>query len=127
MLGGIDGIWRNIKRIEDELRKLRGRLDVISVGGQIIPITPGTANVPEPVENAVIVGNSTPAWERSVPTPTTGQTLVLTSTDVTPKPHWAEGGGGGQYLQFVYDDTTNPFTFVTDTDGKPIFTLLDVQ
>lgn len=129
-MGAIDALFTKLKKFEDELRKLRGRIDAISVGNQIItPNIPGTANVPAAVENAVIVGNSTPAWERAVPVPGPGDTLVLASTFATPKPHFITQTPIGRYRMFVYTVDPGPpdFIFLTDGGGNPIFVLQDLE
>lgn len=127
-MSAISDLFVKIKKIEDELRKVTGRLNSISVGTQIIPNIPGTAAVPAAVEGALISGNATPAWERlAPPVPTTGEKFDLTFNDGDTQAHWRLKEAIGQYRQFVYDVDSGTFTFITDSDGNPIFELENLE
>lgn len=124
----VQQLYSDIERLKDEVRRLRGRIDAISVGGSIGPVIPGTSPVPPPLAGAMIVGNSTPAWQRLPhPSPTGSQSYTVTYEVGDTIPVWRLGSGGGQYRQFVYEVSGGTFTFVTDMDGNPIFTLLDLE
>jgi hypothetical protein len=123
----VQQIYSEIERLKDEVRRLRGRLNSISVGGSITTNVPGTSPVPPAELGAMIVGNATPAWERlPPPLPTSGEKFALTFDDGDTQPVWRPGGSG-KYKQFVYEVSSGTFTFVTDSLGNPVFSLEDLE
>lgn len=57
-------VWGEIRNLKAEVRRLRGRIDAVLVGNQVIPSSSLGGTVPNPIEGAIIRGNSTPEWER---------------------------------------------------------------
>jgi hypothetical protein len=124
----VQQLYSDLEKLKDEVRRLRGRLNAISVGGGLSPAVPGTSPVPPPLLGAMVVGNSTPAWERlPPPTPAAGEEYELTFNDGDTKPVWRLNAGGGQYRQFVYEVSGGDFTFIIDGDGNPVFALEDLE
>lgn len=61
----VQQLFGDIQNLKDELRALKGRINLISAGGQvIINNIPGTSPLPTPADGALIRGNATPGWER---------------------------------------------------------------
>lgn len=84
-------LFNTVETLKTEIRRLRGDINKISTGGQILPnITPGVANIPEPLEGALIYGTSTPSWGRRA-IGAEGEVLTV----VSGLPDWAPGSGGG--------------------------------
>jgi hypothetical protein len=81
-------IINELERLKTEVRRLRGRLDSISVGNSIIVTqVTGTAQIPNPAQGALIRGNATPKWERlaaSVPAASLRNVVGLDNGDTVP-------------------------------------------
>ena len=75
----VQQLFNEVERLKAEVKRLRGRIDAFSAGGQIIQgsIT-GGSTLPPPTPGHVLIGISTTQWGK-VPLP-----LI-----------WDEGGGGG--------------------------------
>ena len=79
------------EKIKTEIRRLRGDINKISTGGQILPnITPGAPNLPNPLAGALIYGTSTPSWGRRA-IGAEGEVLTV----VSGLPEWSPSSGGG--------------------------------
>ena len=89
----VQQLFSEMEKLKTEIRRLRGRMDSFSAGNQIIPAgIPGTAQVPAPLDGAIIRGNATPAWERlaaSVPGASVRNILGLDNGDL--RPSWKAG------------------------------------
>lgn len=129
-MAAIQDLFSKIEKLTQEVRKLKGRLDGISVGTTIIHPSPGTVLMPTATLGSIPVGNSTPAWERlPPPTPGPSEEWELTFYDGDTQPVWRlkTGISSGKYRQFVYEVSGGTFTFVTDLAGNPIFALEDLE
>lgn len=123
---GIPKLVSDFEKLKQEVRRLKGRLDGISVGTTITAVIPGTVSMPVAALGAIPVGNATPAWERlAPPTPAPGDEYELTFYNADTKPVWRLKAGG-QYLQFVYEVSGGDFTFIIDGDGNPVMALEDL-
>lgn len=122
----IDDLWKTIKNHSDQIRNLKGRLDSISIGRQIIPGNiPGFVEVPSPTaEGQLMVSNDDFVWILlPVSIPAAGQRNVL-STDngdlrpnynaslatATPEPVDAGAGAVGVSLLAARQDHDHPFS-----------------
>lgn len=126
----VQQLFNDVEILRQEIKRLRGRLDSISVGNKIVPgSVPGTANVPPAVAGFIIVGNATPAWERQrmlgfsaahAEITAAGTTIVVTRTimtltanadyTLTSAPTIANGADG-QLVVLVNADASNIITF----------------
>lgn len=85
----------DVRALREEVRKLRGEINSLSIGGHILPgVVPGTANIPTPVEGAIIYGTGVPDWARLAP-PSPGDDYTLRFMDGDTAPSWQVGGAGG--------------------------------
>lgn len=84
----VQQLFNEMKEIKDEIKRLKGVIRSISVGGQIIPgAMPGSASVPAATDGALIRGNATPGWERleaSIPGAGFRNAVILDNGDVRP-------------------------------------------
>lgn len=84
-------LFNTVENLKTEIRRLRGDINKISTGGQILPnITPGAPNLPNPLEGALIYGTSTPSWGRRA-VGSEGDVLTV----VSGVPDWSPSTGGG--------------------------------
>lgn len=61
----VQQLVRKVKDLEDEIRRIRGELNGISIGGKIIPSSiPGGVQLPLPIEGALLYGTGVPDWAR---------------------------------------------------------------
>lgn len=88
----VQQLFGDLERAKAEIKRLRGRMDAIAVGGRVNPSSiTGGVQIPLPIEGAIIYGNTTPEWARlAMPTP--GDDYVLTFIDGDAHPTWQLGG-----------------------------------
>lgn len=103
----------DVKRALEEVKRLRDQVSnlqsVTSSSGGSIPTS------------GVLLSDLDPLPVGAVADPGVGNTASRFD-------HVHVGGSGneGQYRQFVYTND-NPFEFVVDGDGQPVFALLDLE
>lgn len=61
----VQRLFDDIKDLRDEIRRLKGRLDSLSIGTQLLPVSFPSTAIPPALENALIQGNATPLWART--------------------------------------------------------------
>lgn len=109
---GIAGIWRMLQLHTDQIRNLQMKQQAIAPGGTVI-VNGGSA---------VLLSDETPQPVGLVGDPGVGMAASRDDhVHEAPAPPVI-----GQYRQFVYT-SDNPFTFVVDGDGQPVFALLDLE
>lgn len=94
----VQQLFSDIKNLQAEVKRLRGRLDAFSTGGQVISGTIiGGVQLPLPIEGGVIYGTTAPAWGRLSPPVTAGNDYALKYLDGDNAPSWQldTGGSGG--------------------------------
>lgn len=107
---GINDLWRILKLHTDQLRNLEAKQQAIAPGGNVI-ITGGSG---------VLLSDDDPLPVADLPDP--GTSMEASRSD-----HVHVGGtSSGQYRMFVYTND-NPFQFVVDGDGQPVFSLQDLE
>lgn len=74
----VQRLFSEQERMKAEIRRLRGKVDAVIVGGQIIPSTSLGGVVPTALQGAILRGNSNDEWERL---PIGGEGEVLTVVD----------------------------------------------
>lgn len=108
----VQQLYEELSVLRAEIRRLKGRLDRISIGGVIIPAhVTGTAQVPTAIDGSIIRGNATPAWERlvrSIPSADVRNVLALDSSDL--RPSWKAGLDAVNPTTAAYGDTPSPGT-----------------
>ena len=93
-MSDINSLFNTVEILKTEVRRLRGEILRISVGGTILPnVVPGTANIPNPLEGALIFGTSTSSWGRRA-IGAEGEVLTV----VSGLPDWAPGNGDDVFL-----------------------------
>lgn len=137
----------DVKRALDEIKRLRGRVDTFSTGSTLM-IPNGVSGVLLSNANPTIINDDdvpVPGVSTEAARSDHGHGENLTGTplsDNIPEPVGDIGAAGtspegsrsdhvhvgaaGQYRQFVYDNS-NPFQFVVDGAGQPIFALEDLE
>lgn len=101
----------DVKRALEEIKRLRGKVDSLN------SVTTGSSGG---TSSGVLLSDATPLQDSGAGSPGTD---ALASRDDHIHP---AGAIAGQYLQFTYTND-NPFNFVVDGNGQPVFALLDVQ
>lgn len=101
----------DVKRALEEIKRLKGRVDNLG------SITTGSAGG---TTSGVLLSDSNPLPVGAMPSPGDG-------TEASRWNHVHVGDdGSGQYRQFVYTND-NPFEFVVDGAGQPVFSLQDLE
>lgn len=108
----VQQLFNTIKDMQDEVRRLRGRLDRLSTGGVILPGVGGAGGtVPDPVDGAIIRGNATPGWERvaaSIPAANVRNVLGLDNGDL--RPSWKTALDATAPTALAFGDSGTPGT-----------------
>jgi hypothetical protein len=111
----VQQLFDEVQKLKEEVRRLKGRQDRVSSGGTLIQTTSG-----------VLLSDNDPTTTTPGDLPDPG---VGTRASRDDHEHGNDGGSGtaGQYRQFVYEVSGGTFTFLTDSDGNPIFVLEDLE
>lgn len=90
MLTNLQQLFNEIQNLKAEIRRLRGKIDRVVSGGTVILDT-NANQVPPASQGAMIVGNSTPAWERiAAPSPSANQKYELRFDYGDTQPSWKQ-------------------------------------
>jgi hypothetical protein len=101
----------DIKRALEEIKRLKGRVDNLKV------VTTGSSSG---TVSGVLLSDADPLPVGAVADPGVG-------TEASRYDHVHVGGtSSGKYRQFTYTGD-NPFEFIVDGDGQPVFALLDLE
>lgn len=103
----------DIKRALEEIKRLQGRVDSLKV------VTTGSSGG---TTSGVLLSDADPLPVDPT-TPDPGVGIEASRYDHV---HVGGTGSGGQYRQFTYTGD-NPFNFIVDGDGQPVFALLDLE
>lgn len=104
----------DVKRALEEIKRLRGKVDSLN------SVTTGSSSG---TTSGVLLSDNNPT-ANNPGQPSSSGVGTLASRDDHQHETFEESGAG-KYLQFVYTGD-NPFEFVTDVDGQPVFAELDV-
>lgn len=107
----VQQLFNTVELLKDEVRRLKGELHAISVGGRIIPnvITSGV-QLPLPISGAILYGTGVPEWARLAPG-TNGEILTL----VSGFPSWEPNAAAGDIETFPTSELDD--TLVLAPDG----------
>lgn len=88
--------YGDIQQLREEIRRLRGELHRLALGGIILPGVNNNSTIPPPLAGALIRGNSTPGWER-LAIGAEGEILTV----VSGLPQWEPVGPAGNGMFYV--------------------------